>query len=387
MKQYICERCLKDFRQKSHYNKHLKRKYPCDDKSSKIHEIVEKLLTDKLANLTTNEKLNENNIINNKQKMECVIDKTEITKNITTEVTDTNDSTSIKKNQIYNLDCNDYLNKLDDKQIDVIILDPPYFNVVNEKWDKQWKSLNEYLNWIENIIKRLDRVSKYSCSFWIFGYAYQLSFIIPIIEKYNFTYRQHITIDKGLRSVAGRTSKKLKMFPTATEYIVYFHKEARPIIKTFLQKKQKEKDISSKNINLHLGKAINGGGTWSTIAGKRQKNIQYPTLTDWNKLNELLGPFEIKYSDYVYKFYPQPKLTDVWSDINFYDKTYKKHHPTQKPYKLIERLLKCSSDENDNILDIFMGSGMTALVSTNMKRNYYGCEINKKYFDKNLLTT
>ena len=58
--------------------------------------------------------------------------------------------------------------------------------------------------------------------------------------------------------------------------------------------------IKSKDINLHLGKAINGGGTWSTIAGKRQKNIQYPTREDWNKLQELFGKFDIEYDDYVY---------------------------------------------------------------------------------------
>ena len=295
-------------------------------------------------------------------------------------------TSKIIPNKIYNLDCNDYLKQIDEKIIDTIILDPPYFNVVNEKWDKQWKSLEDYLNWIENIIKELDRVSKYSCSFWIFGFAYQLSYIIPIIEKYNFTYRQHIVLDKGLRSVAGRTSSKLKMFPTATEYIVYFHKEARPFLKTYLQNKQTEKKIKSGDINKHLGKAINGGGTWSTIAGKKQKNIQYPTKDDWDKLQELFGEFDIKYDDYVYKFNIETKLTDVWSDINFYDKTYKKYHPTQKPYKLIERLIKASSNENDNILDIFMGSGMTAKVSKDLSRNYWGCELDTKYFEHNLLT-
>ena len=292
----------------------------------------------------------------------------------------------INKNKIYNLDCIEYLKQMKKETIDTIILDPPYFNVVNEKWDKQWKSIQEYTLWIENIIKELDRVSKYSCSFWIFGYAYQLSYIIPIIEKYNFTYRQHIVIDKGMKSVAGRTSNKLKMFPTATEYIVYFHKEARPILKRFFQDKQEEKKIKSGDINKHLGKAINGGGTWSTIAGKKQKNIQYPTREDWDKLQELFGTFDIKYEDYVYKFNIEPKLTDVWNDINFYDRKYKKYHPTQKPYKLIERLVKASSNENDNVLDIFMGSGMTAKVCVDLNRNYWGCELEKKYFENNLLS-
>ena len=292
----------------------------------------------------------------------------------------------ISENKIYNMDCIDYLKKMNKDTIDTIVLDPPYFNVVNEKWDKQWKSMDQYTSWIEKIIKELERVSKYSCSFWIFGYAYQLSYIIPIIEKYGFTYRQHIVLDKGLRSVAGRTSSKLKMFPTATEYIVYFHKEARPFIKTFLQNKKKESKKSSGEINLFLGKAINGGGTWSTIAGEKQKNIQYPTKEDWDKLQELFGEFDIEYDDYVYKFNIETKLTDVWSDINFYDKTYKKFHPTQKPYKLIERLIKASSNENDNILDIFMGSAMTAKVAKDLNRNYYGCELDDKYFENNLLS-
>lgn len=291
----------------------------------------------------------------------------------------------ISENKIYNMDCIDYLKKMNKETIDTIVLDPPYFKVVNEQWDKQWKSMDQYTYWIEKIIKELERVSKYSCSFWIFGYAYQLSYIIPIIEKYGFTYRQHIVLDKGLRSVAGRTNSKLKMFPTATEYIVYFHKEARPFIKTFLQNKKKESKKTSGEINIFLGKAINGGGTWSTIAGEKQKNIQYPTKEDWDKLQELFGEFDIEYDDYVYKFNIETKLTDVWSDINFYDKTYKKFHPTQKPYKLIERLIKASSNENDNILDIFMGSAMTAKVAKDLNRNYYGCELDEKYFENNLL--
>jgi DNA modification methylase len=292
------------------------------------------------------------------------------------------------KNKVHNADCLTYLEELckEEKQIDTIILDPPYFNVVNEKWDKQWKSMEDYLNWMENIIKKLYDVSKYNCSFWLFGFPYQLSYIIPIVEKYGFKYRQHITINKGMRSVAGRTSSKLKMFPVATEYVVFFYKDATNVVKKFLQDKQKEHNISSKDINIHLGKAINGGGTWSSIAGIRQKNIQYPTREDWNKLEELFGKFDIQYDDYIYTFNIEPKLTDVWDDINFYDKTYKKYHPTQKPYKLIERLIKCSTNEGMNVLDIFMGSCMTALVCKETNRNYFGCELNDAYFKENLIS-
>ena len=154
----------------------------------------------------------------------------------TKEITNTNVS---YKNNIYNIDCFNYLVELSkqEKQIDTIILDPPYFNVVNEKWDTQWKCIQDYLSWMEKIIEKLNDISKYNCSLWIFGFPYQLSYIIPIVEKYGFKYRQHITINKGMRSVAGRTSSKLKMFPVATEYVIFFYKDSTNIVKKILQDK------------------------------------------------------------------------------------------------------------------------------------------------------
>ena len=85
------------------------------------------------------------------------------------------------QNKIVQSDCLEYLDKLDERTADCVILDPPYFKVVNEKWDKQWKSIEDYLSWMENIIEKISRVSKHNCSFWLFGFPYQLSFIIPLM--------------------------------------------------------------------------------------------------------------------------------------------------------------------------------------------------------------
>jgi DNA modification methylase len=283
-------------------------------------------------------------------------------------------------NHISKEDIITYLDKLPPMCVDTIILDPPYYRVVNEEWDKQWDSLDEYTTWMETVVKKLSYVSKYSTSVWLFGMAYQLGYLIPIFERYGFTYRQHIVLDKGIRSVAGRTSAKLKMFPTATEYIVFFHKEARDVIKSYLQQKLKDSGKTPLEVNTALGKATNGGGKWSTLAGIRQKNIQYPTREDWNALTPLLN-LEWKYDDYVFKFHLQSGLTDVWNDIVFQERG--RIHPTQKPAKLIERLIKCSTDKGDIVLDPFMGSGQTARVAKQHERHYLGCEISDEYF-KNL---
>jgi len=52
---YTCERCLKEFSQKSHFNKHLERKNPCQNNKGKIEEIVEKMVNEKIDN-TLNKK-------------------------------------------------------------------------------------------------------------------------------------------------------------------------------------------------------------------------------------------------------------------------------------------------------------------------------------------
>ena len=47
MPKYNCERCLKEFSQKSHYNKHLNKKKPCQDNIGKIEKIIEKIIINK----------------------------------------------------------------------------------------------------------------------------------------------------------------------------------------------------------------------------------------------------------------------------------------------------------------------------------------------------
>lgn len=56
-------------------------------------------------------------------------------------------------------------------------------------------------------------------------------------------------------------------------------------------------------------------------------------------------------------------------------------HPTQKPVELMEYLIKTYTNENDIVLDPFMGSGTTIIAARNLNRKVIGIEINKKYCD------
>lgn len=58
----------------------------------------------------------------------------------------------------------------------------------------------------------------------------------------------------------------------------------------------------------------------------------------------------------------------------------KKEHPTEKPVELIKFYIENSSNENDIVLDPFMGSGSTGVACVNTGRNFIGIELDEQYF-------
>ena len=283
-----------------------------------------------------------------------------------------------------NQDCIEYLKSLDDRAVDLILTDPQYFRVVKDQWDNQWFTSDEYYAWCEQWIAELGRVAKWSASFWLFGFPQQLTTLLPVIERAGFTFRQQIVVNKGMQAVAGRTSDKLKMFPTATESIFFFHYEARDHIRDLLQAERKRLNMKGCDVNGYLGKATTGGGTFACVASEKKprEHRVYPTRTDWTKLQEIMNLPE--YDDLVYTFNLPRGLTDVWDDINFYDSKVIKIHSTQKPVALMERLVLASSNAGNSVLDIFAGSGSTAVACKMHGREFLGCEIDSEYYTKSL---
>lgn len=278
-------------------------------------------------------------------------------------------------NKIICGDVVDELKKIPDNSIDLIVADPPYWKVINEKWDYKWRTENDYIIWCKQWLKELVRVVKKTGSFYLFGYFRTLAYLLPEIEKEGFSLRQQIIINKGIKSVSGRATKNYKMFPNVTESILFFAYNHQPEIKKFLLERQKETGLKAKEINDAMGVKSNGGGLWSLYTGK---NIlaQIPTKEQWGKLEKILK-FKKPYSEVNFIFNAQMGFTDVWSDIDFYKE--KRYHPTQKPVQLIERIIKASSNEDMVVLDPFIGAGSTALACVENKRNYIGIDIDEKY--------
>lgn len=64
-----------------------------------------------------------------------------------------------------------------------------------------------------------------------------------------------------------------------------------------------------------------------------------------------------------------------------YARDGKRLHPTQKPIKLLEWLIRTYTNENDTVLDNCMGSGTTGVACKNLHRNFIGMEIDENYFN------
>ena len=60
---------------------------------------------------------------------------------------------------------------------------------------------------------------------------------------------------------------------------------------------------------------------------------------------------------------------------------HKTPHPTEKPERLLKRIILIGSKEGDTVLDPFMGSGTTGVVAKRFNRNFIGIEIDEKYFE------
>lgn len=277
-------------------------------------------------------------------------------------------------------DCIEKMQNIENESVDLVIADPPYWKVVSEKWDYQWRTEKDYIEWSLKWIREVSRILRYGGTFYCFGYFRTLALLVPYLEEMGLELRQQIIIDKGMRAVSGRATKNYKMYPNVTESILFIIKDNKKFIKPFLKEKQEKLGLTSKQINESLGVKSNGGGMWSIYTGKNVCE-QFPTEELWNKLSNVLK-FDLPYTSISQTFNPQMGYTDVWTDIDFYKE--KRYHPTQKPLKLINRLMLTSSNEGDVVVDPFAGCGSTQLSAIRLKRNYIGIELNEEYYSISL---
>jgi len=298
----------------------------------------------------------------------------------------------MKLNKIYNMDCLEGMKQLEDNSIDLVVTDPPY-NVGIDEWDKI-KDYKKFCNeWLNEII----RVTKPNKGIWIFGNQHSTHIIRHILEdNKDIRFRSQIIWNKGV-GIPNPNN-----FTNLYEQILYYIKIPNSdILKDFgIYIKDRRKDL---NLSLkEIGELCNE--KWYHRGGHLyfETGLIIPTVNQYLKLKEVLkldNKFDIYFDNhFVFNLesvgekwkYDKDKRNkrgwkncgDVWN-IPQLSGTFKErlNHPTQKPIKLIRRLIKVSSNKDDIVIDCFMGSGTTALACKQLSRNFIGFEISKEYCD------
>ena len=237
--------------------------------------------------------------------------------------------------KIINLDIFSCIDFLPDNFINLLIIDPPYN--LNKKFGESKfskKSEDSYQEWLESWLPKLKRclrkdASLYVCCDWQSSKPVQ-----TVLEKY-FTIRNRITWERekgrGAKTNWKNCSEDIWFCTMSNDY--YFDVDAV---------KLKRKVIAP----------------YRHSSGKPK---------DWEETSN--GNYRLTHP------------SNLWTDISipFWSMPENTDHPTQKPEKLIAKLILASSKEGDFIFDPFVGSGTTCVVSKKLGRRFSGIEVEQEY--------
>lgn len=254
-------------------------------------------------------------------------------------------------NKVYCMDNLELLKQMDDESIDLIYCDILYNTEKKFRdYDDNLGTPYQAIEWYKPRLIEMKRVLKNTGSIYL-QCDYRLVHYLKVEMDDIFglkNFRNDIVWDKGFRG----TEKK-----------------------TFYQ-------YSHDNILLYT-KSDNY--KWNSIktsyADKDMK--RYNKIDDKGKKYALIKRKRTDGSVYYGKTYPNEKgkkVDDVIRDIKTLSSTSKERtgYDTQKPKKLLELIIKASSNENDIVADFFCGSGTGLVVAKELGRNYIGCDLNPK---------
>ena len=242
---------------------------------------------------------------------------------------------------LYNDDCLKVLPTLADNSVDLIITSPPYDNIRDYNNSSSWN-----FDTFKNIANKLQKVLKDS------------GIIVWIVND--------ATINGSETGTSFKQALYFKEIGLNIHDTMIWEKETSPFQHNnryinvfeymFILSKGKPKTT-----NLIKDRKIKYGGTKIHGTQREKDGTVKPLSRNGLKINE--------YGNRL----------NVWK-INS-EKANKTNHPAVFPLQLVSDHIKTWSNENDTVLDCFMGSGTTGIACKNLNRKFIGIEIDKSYFD------
>jgi DNA modification methylase len=283
-------------------------------------------------------------------------------------------------------------------------MDPPFFagrkfeskgehgkiHSFDDTWNNDFES---YLEFMREIIAEVHRVLKKTGSMYLHC-DWHASHYLKIESDKNFgckNFRNEIVWRR--HNSHNDTKQGSKMFGRIHDVILFYSKTGKytwnPMYQPYSEEYIKK---YYKHVEPETGRLF-ACGDLSGPGGRSKGNPRYKFMGitrywryNQTKMNELrkqgkiiqrrLGtvPLQKRYLDEM----PGIMLQDVWDDLKSVQvtKTESVGYPTQKPTRLLERIIQISSNEKDLVLDPFCGSGTTLVASKNLGRRFLGIDMN-----------
>ena len=237
-------------------------------------------------------------------------------------------------NKLINGDSINELKNIPDETFDLIFADPPYnlqlqkslirpdrskVNAVNDKWD-QFESFKTYDRFTSEWLEQCRRVLKKDGSIWVIGSYHNIFRVGKIIQDLGFWILNDVIWNKNNPMPNFRGTR----FTNAHETLI-----------------------------------------WASKSKKSKYTFNYQSMKSFNDDLQMRSTWNLPICN------GKERLKDNGTKV----------HSTQKPEALLHRIVLASSNKNDFILDPFLGSGTTAVVSKKLGRSYFGIEKEKKYFE------
>jgi DNA modification methylase len=303
---------------------------------------------------------------------------------------------------IYNSDCMLVMPTLPNDSVDLSIYSPPFAGLYNYSSSpndfSNCESKEQFLHQYEYLIKEISRVTKpgritavhctdvfdNTCRLWDFPHE-----IIKIHEKYDFEYRNRITIWKEPLKVRMRTMVQSLMHKFIVEDSTKCFTAMPDYVLVFTKKGENQVPVTHKfGINNYAGETPilpNILRAWNNANDSNLNEIQL-----WEHLNNINKDNEItKLNHYIWQRY----ASSVWDDIRIdnvlpfrdsKEEDDEKHvHPLQ--LDVIDRLVELYSNPNEVVLTPFMGVGSEVYSPVSMGRKAIGIELKDSYFKQAIL--
>ena len=297
---------------------------------------------------------------------------------------------------LHNGDALEWMKSLEPASIDCVFVDLPYFGIVGEDWDNQWKDRNEYLDWVVSLAHEWKRITKSNSSIFVFCDEKMEAYIQVRLDEIFLLLNKIVWYRKT--NEMKKFAHNFRVFAPATERALFYTTQQDvtgleavkldtanfSTLRQYFRDFQAALGLNIKQINSRLGhRKAEHAFYWNSTQWDLPTPETYQELIALNPNHGfVVKEYEALRQEYEAlrrPFHADHKTFDVL-EFPAYDGRADIEHSTVKSLPLCRRILSVITDPGQVVLDCCMGSGTAGVAALELGRHFLGCDNNPKYF-------